>query len=219
MLRFVSLTALSLMSVAISAVIIGCSGLPNRGSSRARTVAPAAEVVRPLSTRVERPELLASINSIEIAQPTVSRSAGGASIQSEDARRVLEQVARETMTLKIVSQTGVSKVASKADATLLTEILRFDNRQGSAVGGEPAVVSFKMAIRSNALRQDIWSAQYFLRQEALSENLLRINERVGRDGLGAGWRSAQDVFRRGITAALEDFNGRREQQFLASPGR
>jgi hypothetical protein len=103
-----------------------------------------------------------------------------------------------------------------ADAVLHTELLRFEERQGSAIGGEPAVISFKMTMKTGASGVEVWSAQYFFRQEALSENLLRINERIGKDGLGAGWRSANDVFQRGVSAALQDFSSQRERRYLVS---
>jgi hypothetical protein len=61
----------------------------------------------------------------------------------------------------------------------------------------------------------MWSAQYFLKQEAVSENLLRLGERVGPSGLGVGWRRAQEVFEKGVSAALTDLNSQREKQFLA----
>jgi hypothetical protein len=138
---------------------------------------------------------------------------------------MVEQVARETMTLK-VSTTGASSAAGRrgdpskgsaaADAVLVTELLRFEERQGSAIGGEPAVVSFRMSLRAAPAGTEVWGAQYFYRQEAVSENLLRLNERVGSSGYGAGWRSANELFKRGVGAALQDFNNQREKRFLTS---
>ena len=126
------------------------------------------------------------------------------------------EIARETMTLKVVGASrGAKNSATPADAVLRTEILRFDERQGSAVGGEPAVVSFRMSLQGSVQRGPIWSAQYFLKQEAVSENLLRLGERVGASGLGAGWRSASEVFEKGVSAALTNLNSQREGQFLA----
>jgi hypothetical protein len=103
-----------------------------------------------------------------------------------------------------------------ADAVLKTELLRFEDRQGSAVGGDPAIVSFRMTLQAVPSGAEVWGAQYFYRQEAVSENLLRIKERIGPAGLGAGWRSAQDLFQRGVQEALQDFSNRREQRFLVT---
>jgi hypothetical protein len=139
---------------------------------------------------------------------------------------MVEQAARETMTLKVSrgdqrgrdAQRATSRNVSSAevDAVLLTELLRFEERQGSAVGGEPAVVSFRMSIQAVPSGAEVWSAQYFYRQEAVSENLLRINERVGSAGYGAGWKSAHELFKRGLTTALQDFNNQRERLFLST---
>jgi len=177
-----------------------------------------------LTSQVVRPELLAGINSLEIAKPTIEAPTGAVSIQPEDAQRMIEQVARETLTLKIatlsrgVSASGEQPQAGRfsPDAVLRTELLRFEERQGSAIGGEPAVISFKMSLRAIPSGVEVWTAQYFFRQEALSENLLRINERLGKEGMGAGWRSAHDVFQRGVSTALQDFSNQREQRYLVS---
>jgi hypothetical protein len=169
---------------------------------------------------------LRGINSIEISRPSVPSGAGPVGIAPDDAMRLVEQAARETMTLKVSRADARSKddqrVALRSstrgdvDAVLLTELLRFEERQGSAVGGEPAVVSFRMTMQAVPSGTEVWSAQYFYRQEALSENLLRINERVGSAGYGAGWRSAQELFKRGLSTALQDFNNQRERQFLST---
>lgn len=189
------------------------SNSSDRGARR-----DGAMVTSPLTVSTLRPELLASINSIDVAQPVFKQSASAGAISPQDAYGIISNAARETMTLKVFGADaaraghGLSGANSQADAVLRTEILRFDERSGSAFGGEPAVVSFRMAMYSRAARADMWSAQYFLKQEALSENLLRIGERKG---LGAGWSTAHDVFKKGVNEALQDFNSQREQRFLA----
>jgi hypothetical protein len=62
----------------------------------------------------------------------------------------------------------------------------------------------------------VWEAQYYYHQEALSDNWLRIGDRLGSSGTGAGWASGEALLQRGISAALEDFNKRREQQFVVT---
>jgi len=214
----------SAVVVCISLDLSGCSQIGTGGQQRARRAINPVEVSPPLTSHSARPELLAGINSIEIAKPSITSSTGSVAIEPADAQRMIEQTARETMTLKI-STPGSSEGAatmrraagkSSTDAVLYTDLLRFEERQGSAVGGDPAVVSFKMSMRTVPTGLEVWSAQYFFRQEALSENLLRINERLGKGGLGAGWRSAHDVFQKGVSAALQDFNNQREQRYLVS---
>lgn len=183
----------------------GASGLTNR-----------SVVASPLTAQLLNSAQLAGVNSIKIEPPSFSNSGNPISLTSDEAAIIIERIARETMTLKVVGASrGAKNSATPADAVLRTEILRFDERQGSAVGGEPAVVSFRMSLQGSVQRGPIWSAQYFLKQEAVSENLLRLGERVGASGLGAGWRSASEVFEKGVSAALTNLNSQREGQFLA----
>ncbi len=173
-------------------------------------------VASPLTAQLHNSAQLAGVNSIKIEPPSFSNSGNPISLTSDEAAIIIERIARETMTLKVVGASrGAKNSATPADAVLRTEILRFDERQGSAVGGEPAVVSFRMSLQGSVQRGPIWSAQYFLKQEAVSENLLRLGERVGASGLGAGWRSASEVFEKGVSAALTNLNSQREGQFLA----
>jgi len=202
-----------------------CINVGGKGTSQLRRVHNPAEVAAPLTSHTTRPELLPAINSIQIVKPVISPSSGHVQISAEDAQMLIEQVARETMTLKIVGPSnpasgrrGVegNRSTTKADAELVTEVLRYEDRSGSAIGGEPAVISFRMAIKSIPGGQEVWGGQYFFKQEALSENLLKIGERMGKNGLGAGWRTANDIFRIGVSTALGDFSSKREQRFMAA---
>lgn len=211
---------------AFTLVVVSCAPVNQArksvvvGASGDRSV-----VASPLTAQLIDSGALASVNSIAIAPPALmyADSQGGLSV--DDASDVIERIAREKMTLKVLSapregKSGLSRsglgkdTPALADAILRTEILRYDRRQGSAFGGEPAVVSFRMNLEQSGKRSPMWSAQYFLRQEALSENLLRLGERVGPAGLGAGWKSAEEVFERGVAAALADLNAQRERQFI-----
>jgi hypothetical protein len=130
---------------------------------------------------------------------------------------MVARTAREVMTLKIVDPSERREQGvPKADGILRTEIVQFQDRQGSAIGGEPATVSFRMSVVSAATNAQIWDAQYFYRQEPLSDNLLKLRDRLGTSGSGAGWVSGHGLLQRGFSAAIEDFNRRREQQFLAA---
>ena len=212
---------LRLCGVICCVVCVGCSSVGDlKGSRRGLDAAGQRVVQNPLSAQLLDSSQLASVNSIAIAVPSVATSGAAGTLSADDAGQVIEQVARETMTLKIIAPPqggrdgGKQGVLDGADAVLKTEILRFDQRQGSAIGGEPAVVSFRMNLESRGRRVPMWTAQYFLKQEAVSENLLRLGERVGPSGLGAGWSSAQEVFKNGVNAALSNLNAERERQFL-----
>jgi hypothetical protein len=207
--------------VMAAALVVGCvPANQTRGSGGVGSSETRAVVASPLTVQLMDASALAAVNSIAITRPTFMYGNAPGGISADDAGGVIERIAREKMTLKVLGAARGSKpgiatdTPMQADAILRTEILRFDQRQGSAFGGEPAVVSFRMNLESREKHSPMWSAQYFLRQEAVSENLLRLGERVGPAGLGAGWKSAHEVFERGVGAALVELNTQRERQFL-----
>lgn len=221
--RIVAMSRDVMVCGVLSALIVGCMSFNRAGDTREGSSSPLRPVVVPaLTAHVLDAAQLAAVNSIAIDLPSVTAAGGSGALSADEASAVIERVARETMTLKVLGVPrggGVGRPSptrrASADAVLRTEIIRFDQRQGSAIGGKPAVVSFRMNLESPAQRSPMWSAQYFLKQEAVSENLLRLGERVGPSGLGAGWRSAMEVFEKGVNAALTDLNTERERQFLA----
>jgi hypothetical protein len=123
---------------------------------------------------------------------------------------ILREVANETLSMKIVDGT---KGGSAADSVLKTEIVTMEELNGSAVGGTPARVAFRMAVYTGKNSKPVWQAQYAYQQEGMAENWLKLGDRLGRDGSGAGWISAQEIFRRGVTQSLQDLNSRRDVQF------
>jgi hypothetical protein len=215
--------ALALFTL-FSVGVVGCGSYGGARGSRLDSKINPITARSPLTTQTTSAARLAGVNSVELAIPSIQSSSSVGVLGPVEARDIIERAARETMTLKIsvasdrvgsATSTGARRfVTTDSDAVLNTEILRFEERQGSAIGGEPAVVSFRMTLRDR-VGAELWSASYFLKQEALSENLLRIKERVGPDGLGAGWRSAHYVFQRGVESALKDLNTQRERQFLS----
>jgi len=128
---------------------------------------------------------------------------------------MIEARAQELLAMKVIS--GGNNV--RADAVLNTEILSYRERQGSSIGGEPATVSFNMTVQRLSDGVEIWRANYFYRQEALSDNWLKVGQRFGSGGTGAGWLPAREILERGIVAALRDLSNRRDQQFLSNPAR
>lgn len=197
------------------AQVTGCHGKTARRPAASSNTLAARTVADPLTTNVARGELLKGINSLEIAMPVLP-SGVSRSLSHEDARAMVTRTAREVLTLKLIdSQSASDKAVRRADGILKTEIVQYQDRQGSAIGGEPATVSLRMSVVSSSDSSVVWNAQYFYRQEPLTDNLLKLGDRLGTSGSGAGWISGPGLLRRGFTAALEDFNRRREQQFLA----
>jgi hypothetical protein len=176
----------------------------------------ARTVTSPLTVNVSHGDLLKGINSLEIATPVLPGNSAH-SLSHEEVKAMITRTARETMTLKILDPIDRRvQGGAKVDGVLRTEIIQFHDRQGSAIGGEPATVSFRMSVESSSNKQTVWDAHYFYRQEPLSDNLLKLGERLGASGSGAGWVSGPGLLQRGVVAAIEDFNRRREQQFLVT---
>lgn len=197
--------------------ILGCAS--TKKGSRINSASTKSSESKPgnqtgsdlLRSQIVDPVGLGSVNSIRIERPVISSGAKLTRFSLIEAYQMVQRIASETMTLRVVE---AGAVGEGADAVLKTEILRFDERQGSSFGGEPAVVSFKMRLESAKMGRLLWSAQYFLRQEAAVENLLRLGERMGPGGLGAGWVSARAVFESGVKESLVDLNSKREGLFL-----
>lgn len=216
MTRFYAAAVVAGSLLLVGAQLAGCHGTNARRPAASSNTLAARTVASPLTTNVARGELLKAINSLEVAMPVLP-SGVSRSLSHEDARAMVTRTAREVLTLKLIdSQSMRDTSARRADGILKTEIVQYQDRQGSAIGGEPATVSLRMSVVSSSGNSVVWDAQYFYRQEPLTDNLLKLGDRLGTSGSGAGWISGPGLLQRGFTAALEDFNRRREQQFLAA---
>lgn len=186
--------------------------------ARAGAVGASQSTTGPLSSKVTQGAMLVAINSIEIAPPVISGSRRGRVPTPEELQDMILHTAQEIMTLKITAAKPAkgARAQSGVDGVLRMELTQFQDRQGSSMGGEPATVSFRMTLISSRGSVPVWQAQYYYHQEALSDNWLRIGDRLGSTGTGAGWASGEALLQRGVSAALEDFNKRREQQFVVT---
>lgn len=224
-MRFLQLISV----VVILASVVGCSrrigssGVSSAAGGPRRVVADT--VASPLVAKVERPDLLREVSSLEIAVPVIEADASRGGLSQDQVQAEIRRAAEEIMTLKLsvarASKAGaragaVSEAAKHGSAVLKTEVARYRERQGSAIGGEPAALSFKMQVVTPASGEVIWSGQYFYQQEPLTENLLKLNDRVGSSGTGAGWISGSALLQRGVRVALQDFNRARENQFVVA---
>lgn len=100
-----------------------------------------------------------------------------------------------------------------ADGVLYTRLLRFVEREGSAVGATvPAGVDFTMTLSRVSDGKQVWEASYHFQDAALSDNLFKVQNRL-HDGHGAGWRTADDLLSNGFRSALSDFSSKRQAQF------
>jgi hypothetical protein len=207
--RVLGMIAKKILGAICYLTLIGCcvacgssgtrQGLGNKGHSI---------VVSPLSVQVADPKLLLSVSAVRLEKP-VFRGANQSSASEDSLLLVLREVAGETLSMKVVEGAR----ASKDDSILKTEIVTLEDLKGSSVGGTPARVAFRMWVYLPSVQRPVWQASYVFQQEAISENWLKLRDRLGRDGSGAGWITAQEIFRRGVEQSLRDFNSRRDAQF------
>jgi hypothetical protein len=195
----------------LSAFVLVTTGCASKGSRHTSSSSSSSRgiVVSPLAAQVDDPKRLLSVNSLRIEKP-VFLGVTKSTISEDGLLTIVREVANETLSMKVVDG---AKGGGAADSVLKTEIVTMDELKGSAVGGTPARVAFRMAVYTGTNSQPVWQAQYAYQQEAMAENWLKLRERLGRDGSGAGWISAQEIFRRGVTQSLQDLNSRRDIQF------
>ncbi len=203
---------LVLFALVVSGNAVGCAEQGRRvggatGQSSPRTSSP---VVSPLTVRVQSQARLTTISSLRVLPLTVSPAVNASGMAIPGLQELLERRVDEALTMKVVPASS----PAKADAVLKTEVLTYQEREGSKFGGEPAAVSFLMTISRVSDGAQVWQANYFFRQEALSDNWLKIGQRYGTDGTGSGWLSARELFDRGVSAASADFAARRDDQFV-----
>ncbi len=197
----------------LGALILMSSGCVSKGNRQASSSAHSARgiVVSPLAVHVDDAKKLLLVNSVRIERPAylgVSQSG----ISEDGLLSIVREVANEALSMKVVDG---KKPSGEADSVLKTEIVAMEDLKGSAVGGTPARVAFRMAVYTGNNGRPVWQAHYAYQQEGLAENWLKIRDRLGREGSGAGWITAQEIFRRGVTQSLQDLNSRRDAQFQA----
>jgi hypothetical protein len=221
----------------LSVVIAGTLGCTATGSRDTATYSKRGRstVASPLAVTVEDPKALATINSIALFPPVLAITARDVKIDKNRIGELVESVAVQELDLKVLGNQWFSKsglqigssyngvltenqrrsvAKAGADGVLNTELLEYVDRTGSSVGGDPAAVAFRLSVVDVAEGKVVWQATYSLRQEALTDNLLKIGDRLGKDGTGAGWSTGSAMLQNGLIEALRDFRARREQQFL-----
>lgn len=217
-------------------LLAGCVASGVRDSST-QSKRPGSSVASPLSVTVEEPAALASINSLLLLPPVFNSSARDAQIDPQRISELVESSASDTLDLKVYGREWMLKtlptiktsaLGEKERSTikragvqgaLITEVLEFTERVGSSVAGEPASVGFRLAVVSVDTGRTVWQGVYSLRQEALTDNLLKIGDTFGREGSVAGWSTGTMVLQKGLTDSFRDFRNRREQQFLVGSSR
>jgi hypothetical protein len=99
------------------------------------------------------------------------------------------------------------------DGVVVTTVHQFIERDGTAIGSErPASVDFSMRLLRSGSGAEIWRATYHVKDEALSENLLALGERLGSRSV-AQFRDAQEMLATGFASAGRDLAEARQLIF------
>jgi len=100
-----------------------------------------------------------------------------------------------------------------ADGLLLTTLHRYVERKGTKIGTTvPASLYFSMKLIAVEDEKVVWQANYHFRDQAISDNLFTIRDRV-RNNAEFGWRTAAEALKNGFSEALRDLSTRRDRQF------
>ncbi|MBN8549169.1 MAG: hypothetical protein J0M12_07650 [Deltaproteobacteria bacterium] len=216
--------------VLFSLIAIVFCGACQRGGS---DVPAHAFVVPNLLAQSEMPRDLLKINSLAVLPAQISPQVQYPEGWESTVTQELNQAAREQLDLSLIAESDVQSAfksapvrqplspeeATKlgkrlgADGLLSTTILHYVKRVGSAVGATtPAGVDFSMSLIRASDGKEVWAASYHFQDEALSENLFKVKERMN-DGQGPGWRRADDLMAGGFRSALSDLSTKRLAQF------
>lgn len=194
---------------------VGCSKAASPGRSVAVGARPV--VVSPISSQVSEPGRLLGVNKLYIERPTIQAPRRG-QLSEDSLLATIRIVAEQTLSMKIAPAKVAKPPKEEGGAVLRTTVLSLDPLHGSRMGGEPARVSFTMGVYTEGVTAPVWFTTYTYQQEAFSDNWLKVGERLGPSGTGAGWSSEGELFKVGVQRALEDFNSRRDEQFQAGRG-
>lgn len=100
-----------------------------------------------------------------------------------------------------------------ADSILITTLNGLVERIGSGVGAsQPASVSFNMSLYAVQDSSLVWSINFIQRDQALSENLFKIEQQWQKGG-PPRWSSARELLNTGFKQACQDLASRRNESF------
>lgn len=105
-----------------------------------------------------------------------------------------------------------------ADTILITSVQQYTERVGTAAAAEQgARVAFTFNLQRVTTGESIWKASYVFKDQALTDNILRLGERVRevkQDGR-SGWWTARELFSRGAEQLMVKLNNDRLSQFTS----
>lgn len=208
-----------LPSAVLAFFICGCSVSENASRGEAVSLVTPA-----LDTQAPRDEDLIRVNSVLLLPSFIEERAKGAAMIPSALDSSFESLVREVLSIDVIGSQKTRPLQMHndrralvlkfhPDATLQLRLHTFEERKGSAIGvSQPAAVGFEVSLLRSSDSALIWSANYFRRDEALTDNLLRLNERI-KDSEAPHWSSADSLLKDGLRKALQDLADRRVAKF------
>lgn len=195
----------------------GCPGYSSTGG-------PGKNVTPELISKSSNAETLVSINSLLVAPVETDPEEAERIPSAINLDEILSDVLNQELQLKIVHATpskGVKTAPSfladarrmNLDGVLFTKVNSFSSRQGSAIGStSPASVGITMRMVRVSDGLIVWQSNYHFKDQALSDNLFRIEQRLAGDR--PKFRSAEELIWTGYRQAIKDFSGKRMAGFI-----
>jgi len=142
----------------------------------------------------ETPTAAAKLVSRYVAEALAAR--GVEVIPPEDVEAALKP--------EMGSEQPVAAVLARklgADAVVIGELTRWEEREGEAMGTfHAAAVGFRVALRTAPGSKALWSAEFDERQQPLSDNVLRAGQYPG---AGTRWLTAEELARWGAQQTVK----------------
>ncbi|HEU4429591.1 MAG TPA: hypothetical protein VFT98_12600 [Myxococcota bacterium] len=135
----------------------------------------------------ESPQAAAQLVSKYVAEALAAR--GVEVIAPEDVATALAGAGPDELAAAVLAR------SKGADAVVIGELTRWEEREGEAMGTfHAAAVGFRVALRSAPASKALWSAEFDERQQPLGENVLRAGQYPG---AGTRWLTAEELARWG----------------------
>jgi hypothetical protein len=205
-------------------LMVGCQGYSVTGGP-GRVVPASAQVEKEVS------QAIVSVHSVYVAPVTFEQGVDADMALAEILTGAVRREAKQSLDIEVfdpeVAQqafNGTNVQASMqearefgrslgAEAILLTKVQRYVKRIGTAAAAEQgAHVAFTMELRSVTSNEIVWKGSYSFKDQALSQNFLRLGERVREEGR-RGWWTAEQLFEKGAEELLNKLQNDRIQQF------
>lgn len=206
-----------LLVVLLAAFVNGCSTTSRSGLTPLRV------------EQIDR-DRLTLVQSIAVAPPIWETEQMAQYEQVADRLNIIagRELGLEIVDAELASEPILHPMKSKAallakakklgtDAVMFVQVLNFTERRGGSVGAtEGAQVNLLFKLISTEDRAEIWGSSFYYHDQAVTDNLFRLSERMREVRLQErnGWYTAVDLVERGAQEAFRSFRQTRQEAFL-----